>query len=226
MLKHTRSLAVIVIASIAMLHCTTAHAGRPPKEEGGGGAGGAGGAGVKGGMDVKFVNGAARSGQLEVALGKLAAEKASSEEVKKLGQQMADDHAKANEELIALAKAKDIDIEKAQASGTKRAEGLTQKFSKLEGAEFDRAYIGVLLKEHERDVKQFQAASEKASDEEIKAFAAKTLPTLQHHLEMVREAQSKIGKPAGGAGAGGEGEGAARGGREQKRGRQDEGKSE
>jgi putative membrane protein len=189
MLKHTL---LSLVAALALVITAPARAGEPPA----------------GGTDTKFANMAARDGEAEVIAGKLAAEKASSEDVKKFGQQMVDDHTKANEELKSIAKSKNIDLEKAQAQGTKKGERISQKLSKLEGADFDKGYVMVMLKEHESAVKQFEGESKNGQDEELKAFAAKTLPTLQHHLEMVKELQSKVGKVEGGAGgAGGSGGG-------------------
>ena len=49
--------------------------------------------------DETFVVKAARGGMAEVELGKLAVEKAASDEVKKFGQRMVDDHSKASDEL-------------------------------------------------------------------------------------------------------------------------------
>jgi putative membrane protein len=103
MLKHTL---LPLVAALALVITAPARAGEPPKEGGGGGS--------AGGADVKFVNMAARDGEAEVILGKLAAEKASSEDVKKFGQQMVDDHTKANEELKSIATSKNIDLEKSQ----------------------------------------------------------------------------------------------------------------
>jgi putative membrane protein len=185
---------VAVIALLAFGFVNVARAGEPPAPPKEGAA--------PGGGDVKFANNAARDGEAEVILGKLAAEKGAAEEVKKFGQQMVDDHSKASEELKSLAQSKKLDLEKSIAAGTKKGERISQKLSKLEGAEFDKGYVGVMLKEHEAAVKLFQMESEKGQDAEIKAFAEKTLPTLQHHLEMVKELQSKVGKPAGGAGGG------------------------
>jgi putative membrane protein len=188
---HKHTLLPLVVA-LALIVTAPARAGEPPKE----GA-------APGGADVKFVNNAARDGEAEVILGKLAAEKGTAEEVKKFGQQMVDDHSKANEELKGIAKSKQTDLEKAQAAGTKKGERISQKLNKLEGAEFDKGYVAVMVKEHEAAVKLFEGQSKNGQDEELKAFAAKTLPTLQHHLEMVKELQSKVGRPQGGAGGGG-----------------------
>jgi putative membrane protein len=151
------------------------------------------------GADQKFVMTAARGGELEVAVGKVAAEKATSEDVKKFGQMMVDDHSKANEELKTLAESKKIDLTKASAQAQKAGERISQKFSKLEGAEFDKAYMALMVKDHEQDTKEFEKQSKDGDDADIKAFAAKTLPTLQHHLEMAKEIQAKVGKPNRGA---------------------------
>jgi putative membrane protein len=60
------------------------------------------------------------------------------------------------------------------------------KLSAMSGAEFDRAYSKMMLKDHEKDVSEFEKQSTKAGDADIKAFAGKTLPTLQEHLSMAR----------------------------------------
>jgi putative membrane protein len=58
---------------------------------------------------------------------------------------------------------------------------------------FDRAYINAMVKDHIEDVAEFRKESQTGQDVDIKAFAAKTLPTLQHHLEMAQDARKKIG---------------------------------
>jgi putative membrane protein len=60
--------------------------------------------------DKKFIHEAAIGGREEVALGKLATQKASSPDVKQFGQRMVDDHSKANDQLEQLAKNKSVDL--------------------------------------------------------------------------------------------------------------------
>jgi putative membrane protein len=144
--------------------------------------------------DQKFITGAARGGEMEVALGKLAAEKGASDDVKKFGQQMVDDHSKANTELATLAESKGVDVSKAKENATKAIEKQSDKLGKMTGAEFDKAYVKLMVKDHEKDVKEFEEASKSAADADLKAWAAKTLPTLQHHLEMIKEIDGKLGK--------------------------------
>src|SRR4029450_3615638 len=60
------------------------------------------------GADETFVMNAAKGGMAEVELGKLAAEKGSSVDVRNFGQRMVDDHSKAGDELKVIAQRKNI----------------------------------------------------------------------------------------------------------------------
>src|SRR3954464_917284 len=60
--------------------------------------------------DKAFVMKAAEGGLAEVELGKLAADKASSNDVKQFGQMMVDDHSKANDQLKSVAQQKGITL--------------------------------------------------------------------------------------------------------------------
>jgi putative membrane protein len=144
--------------------------------------------------DHEFVVKAAMGGEMEVVLGKLAASKGSSDDVKKFGQTMVDDHSKANEELKSLAQSKNIDLSKAQERASKQSQKMEDKLSAKQGSDFDKAYMSDMVEDHEKDAKEFEKASKDCEDSDIKAFAAKTLPTLQHHLEMAKDIQSKLGK--------------------------------
>ena len=59
--------------------------------------------------------------------------------------------------------------------------------SELRGAEFDRAYVQHMVKEHEEAVTQFTAEVKEGRHPERKAYAAKLLPTLQEHLQLVHD---------------------------------------
>ena len=137
--------------------------------------------------DKKFLKDAAIGGMTDVELGKLAAQKASSEGVKQFAQKMVDDHSKATEEVKQLATQMNITIPDALDS---KHQSRVEKLSKLSGTEFDRAYLKQQLKDHEKNVKEFQRASQDATDPNVKALAAKLLPTLQQHLAAVKELNS------------------------------------
>lgn len=139
--------------------------------------------------DHAFAMAAANGGLAEVEMGKLAADHAASADVKKFGQRMVDDHGKANEELGALLTQKGLTPPTAL-SGKEKA--TYDRLAKLNGAAFDRAYMSDMVKDHETDVKEFEHESTKGKDPDLKAFAGKTLPTLQDHLKMARETHSKL----------------------------------
>jgi putative membrane protein len=134
--------------------------------------------------DRRFVRGAAQGGMAEVELGKLAAEKGSTDEVKKFGQRMVDDHSKAGDQLKQIASEKGITVPQ-QLSAKDRA--LKDRLSKLSGEDFDKAYMSDMVKDHTQDVADFQRESNAGTDSDIKDFAAKTLPTLQDHLRQAKE---------------------------------------
>src|SRR5438876_8321902 len=122
--------------------------------------------------DQAFVMNAAKGGMAEVELGKLAAEKASRDEVKKFAQRMADDHSKANDELKTLAQGKGITLPSAVDAKDKATQ---DRFAKLSGAAFDRAYMQHMLADHRKDVAAFKTESTSGKDPDVKAWATKTL---------------------------------------------------
>jgi putative membrane protein len=144
-------------------------------------------------QDHDFLMEAAMGGLMEVELGRVAAQQGASEAVKKFGQRMVDDHSKANEELMSLASSKGITLP--TQLDEKHREHLT-KFSSMTGADFDRAYGKEMLSDHRKDVAAFEKESTRGTDADLKAFATKTLPTLQEHLKL---AESLPGAERGGS---------------------------
>jgi putative membrane protein len=146
----------------------------------------------KGGMaaaDRKFVMAAAQGGLAEVELGKMAAEKGASDAVKQFGQRMADDHGKANDELKNLAQQKGLTLPTDLDSKHRQ---VIDRLSKLSGAEFDRAYVNDMVRDHRKDVAEFKREAERAKDPDLKAWAQKTLPTLEDHLKQVQQLQAQV----------------------------------
>ena len=138
--------------------------------------------------DQKFMMEAAMAGMEEVELGRAAATRASSDAVKQFAQRMVDDHSKANDELMQLASTKGVTLPTALDDKHKAD---VAKMSQLSGAEFDRAYVKEAgVKDHNKAAKLFQGEADKGKDADLKAFAAKTLPTVQEHLRMAQDLDS------------------------------------
>ena len=135
------------------------------------------------GNDRHFITKAGENGLAEVELGRLAQQNASSAEIKQFGQRMADDHARANQELAALATK--LGASAPVHPGGKHA-GDVKKLGKLVGPKFDHEYSEHMVKDHEKALALFEKQAKKGDSEELKQFAAKTLPVLQAHLKLAR----------------------------------------
>jgi len=142
------------------------------------------------GADAAFVKKAADGGMAEVALAKLAQEKASNADVKSFAATLEKDHTAANDELKEVASKKNITL---PASPSKNHQALHDKLAKLSGAEFDKAYVSAMLEDHQKDVREFARVSSASGDADVKAFATKTLPTLKDHLKQVQDLSKSMG---------------------------------
>ena len=139
---------------------------------------------------TEFATNAAQGGMAEVELGRLATQRAGDASVREFGARMVADHSRANAELKSIATQKGIQLP-AELNSEQKSE--MDKLSKMSGAEFDKEYMSAMLEDHKTDVKDFETQSKDGNDAEIKAFAGKTLPTLQQHLQMAQQAAQKVG---------------------------------
>jgi putative membrane protein len=140
--------------------------------------------------DQPFAQEAAMGGMAEVELGTLAKEKASNADVKQFADRMVTDHGKANDELKQWAQQKKVTLPTAIDAKHKATR---DRLAKLSGAAFDKAYMSDMLKDHQHDVAAFKREAASGKDPDLKAWAAKTLPTLEDHLKMARDTAAKVG---------------------------------
>jgi len=128
--------------------------------------------------DRKFAMEAAKGGMMEVEMGKMAENQATNAEVKKFGARMVADHGKANAELKSIASHKGIDLPGEAKSGGKWHS--------------DKEYVGMMVKDHEKDLADFQKEAKEGTDPDLKKFAEKTSEVIQKHLEMVKDLDGKM----------------------------------
>ena len=140
-----------------------------------------------------FVKKAGEGGAAEVAMGKLGSAKATDADVKAFAQHMVKDHTKANQELMSVAKAKGIEVPTEPGMMQK---GMKEKFEHQSAdKDFNHDYMQHMVKDHEADVKLFRtAAADTTLDPDLRAFAKKTLPTLEEHLAAAKKLEAKTGK--------------------------------
>jgi putative membrane protein len=131
--------------------------------------------------DRDFINKAAQGGMTEVAVGKLAAQRALSPTVKAFGEKMVTDHTAANDALKSLADSKQFMLPDTVSPEEQATIG---KLEGLNGTEFDKTFAKIMVKDHVEDISQFEKQVKKGKDPDVKAYAEQTLPTLRHHLML------------------------------------------
>lgn len=139
--------------------------------------------------DIQFADKAAIAGMTEVGLGKMAVNRTSNQKIREFAHMMVADHGKANTELIELAKKKNITL-----PGTLDTEHqkMTDSVSKLSGTDFARAYVNAMVEGHKKALALMQNEATNGKDVDLKAFAAKTAPVVQRHLDAITKIQSEM----------------------------------
>jgi len=139
-------------------------------------------------QDRDFVRDASVGGKAEIALGKVAAQKASDPEVKDFGRRMVADHTKADNQLAAIARKDRISI---PPSSDQKRQADYAWLDRQRGPAFDRLYMRMMVDDHRKTVQLFQR--ETSSDNpDLKQFASETLPVLQQHLNMAQAIDGRL----------------------------------
>ena len=139
--------------------------------------------------DARFATAAASGGIMEVELGRICVDKAMTDKVRAFGKLMVDDHTGINNDLIALAASKNLVL---PSSMSTKDQDMVNDLKKTTGTDFDKAYISMMVDDHKEDISDFKKESTDGKDPEISAFASRTLPTLQRHLEEAKIAHDAI----------------------------------
>src|SRR5262249_15619988 len=127
--------------------------------------------------DKTFMKKAAKGGRMEVAMGQVAEQKGHSEAVKSFGKRMVTDHSQANGELESIASRRGVELASKEDSA---------KWSS------DKAYIDMMVKDHEKDLAEFKEEASSGSDPDVKKFADDTSKVIEERLDLVKESQGKL----------------------------------
>ena len=142
--------------------------------------------------DEQFVTKAGQANMAEVELGKMAAEKGQSDDVKQFGQHMVDDHTKAGEELKGIASKNNWSM---PGGVTPEQQATAQRLEKLSGHAFDRAFMQTMVKDHLQAVNLFRReANSTAANSDLRDFANRTYPTLDEHLTRAKAVNGALPK--------------------------------
>lgn len=138
---------------------------------------------------VNFAQEAASGGMMEVQLGNIAQKNSNNKSVQDYGKMLVDDHTSANNNLKDIASKKNINL---PTTVTSDQQDKIDKLSKETGSQFDKDFISMAVDDHQNDIDKFKQAEENIQDPDLKDFIAKTLPTLQKHLDKAKEIKNKM----------------------------------
>ncbi len=137
--------------------------------------------------DQEFLQSAYQGGLYEIQIGQYAAASAGDPKVKAFGQQMATDHAALNQKVADLAQKKGLTLDtQPNALNETKIKAATV----LSGGAFDQTYVPLMIQAHKNDIQAFEKEEAATADADIKAAIQGALPTLRHHLHMIRQVKA------------------------------------
>ena len=140
--------------------------------------------------DERMLKQLAQAHLAEIALGKLAQDKAQSSEVKTFAKKMLDDHTKANDELKQLAQSKGVSL---PVEADRPQQSVEKKLAALSGEKFDRQYMNHestrALKDTHRLLERIHSKSE---DADLKTYASKIIATVKTQQQLANDTRKNL----------------------------------
>jgi putative membrane protein len=133
-----------------------------------------------------FVQKAAMSDMYEIEAGKIASQKGQTAPVKGFGEMMVDAHSKTTEELKGIVASEKIKVDLPAKLDAKHQK-LIDDLNAASTADFDKTYATQQVDVHQEAVNLFDAYAKKGDNAALKAFAQKTLPVIQQHLDEAKK---------------------------------------
>lgn len=134
--------------------------------------------------DERFLVQAAEFDYEQIMIGKLARQRATSEDVRNFATMMEESHRNSKSEIGSLGIIKSIAVPSAP---TKSAHESYDKLNAVSIEEFDEAYLARVIESHNGAIALFENCSNGSHDPEVKAIAVKRLPELRNHLNKAME---------------------------------------
>lgn len=134
--------------------------------------------------DQEFVTAAGQAGGTEVKAGQLAETKSSDADVKKFGALMVTQHTELGDELKTIAASNGFTF---PADIGPENQAMLDELAAKSGSEFDQPYSQDMVQGHQQAVQLFENASKNAQNPDLKAWATRSLPIIQMHLEMAEK---------------------------------------
>jgi putative membrane protein len=135
-------------------------------------------------VDRMFVKNAMQGGIAEVQLAQLTLQKSSNDQVKQFAQKMIADHTKMNEQMKPVAQQLGV---QAPTEVSKKDKKTMAELQGLSGPAYDQAYIKDMVKDHKKDLSDFQTEASSGSDPNVKDAANQGSKVISQHLQMIQQ---------------------------------------
>jgi putative membrane protein len=130
-----------------------------------------------------FLMKAADGGMAEVNAGQMAQEKGANAGVKRFANMMIQDHSNANDQIKSLASSRSVTL---PAAPSEEHQKMNNMVGEKTGKNFDKAYMDMMLDDHQKTISMFEQASRDTKDDEVRNFINSTIPKLKMHLDSAR----------------------------------------
>lgn len=141
--------------------------------------------------DRRFLQLAIDSSAKEIQFSQRALDKGERAQVKQFAEQMIQEHGETNRELMGLNEALLGEQGPPYKRASSKVKREVEQLARLGGAEFDRRYMAIMIKDHRDAVDLYTQQAERGDNPQLKAFAKKALPNLERHLKMAEEIGSR-----------------------------------
>jgi len=135
--------------------------------------------------DTQFYQDALNDGQKEIDASKLESKSGSDADAKKLADKLIADHTAMGKKVKAAA-GTGVTPPTPDAMAPADLQGKT-------GKDLDKAWVDMMVADHQKAVSMFENASKNASTDDAKKLATDALPTLREHLKAAQDLQTKMG---------------------------------
>jgi putative membrane protein len=153
-------------------------------------------------MDRSFVKKALEGSMAEVQTGQMIVSKTDNDQVKQFAQRMVDDHTKLIDQAKPVAQQLGVQV---PSGPDKKSQQMMNKLQGMSGDQLNKAYMKDMVKDHEKDLKEFKTEAQNAKDPQVKQLAEQGQQVIQSHLDEAKKVAEAVG-------AGGSKHGSASGG--------------
>ena len=141
------------------------------------------------GSDQTFIRKAIEMGKAEIKMGSAAKNNSTNPEIIDFGKMIEEDHMALNEKLRNVARQRGIEFSEQL---SEESNFVYDKLKNLNGVGFDKEFVTVMIKDHERIVDIFTLQANEGKDMELKSLAKEALPNLENHLKQIKKIKLEI----------------------------------